>query len=176
MRTQQQSKNMGTLPPHNESTRGPARRNFLRTLVFASAYTATFAATWLRPIQSLAAQWNKLAFDAKVLADTLTHIGGTSAIESDLILLKAPEIAENGAIVPVEVTSKIPGTQSIYIVADKNPQPLVAIFDIAEGLEPFISTRIKMGESSKVRVLVKAVGKFYVATQEVKVTIGGCGG
>ena len=168
---------MKTLLPRKKLPPGQSsRRKFLRTLVLGSAYTATFAAGLLRPIQALAAQWNKVAFDAKVLAEALKNIGGTSAIESDQILLKAPEIAENGAIVPVEITSKIPGTQSIYIVADKNPQPLVAIFDIAAGLEPFISTRIKMGESSKVRVLVKAEGKFYVATQEVKVTIGGCGG
>ena len=168
MRTQLPSKKF---PPEKS-----LRRKFLRTLVLGSAYTATLAAGWLRPIQLLAAEWNKVAFDAKVLAEALKNIGGASAIESDQILLKAPELAENGAIVPVEITSKIPGTQSIYIVADKNPQPLVAIFDIAAGLEPFISTRIKMGESSKVRVLVKAAGKFYVATQEVKVTIGGCGG
>ena len=168
---------MRTLLPRNKLPPGKSsRRKFLRTLVLGSAYAATFAAGWLRPIPLLAAQWNKVAFDATVLAEALKNIGGTSAIESDQILLKAPEIAENGAIVPVEITSKIPGTQSIYIVADKNPQPLVAIFDIAAGLEPFISTRIKMGESSKVRVLVKAAGKFYVATQEVKVTIGGCGG
>lgn len=168
MRTQLPSKKS---PPEESS-----RRNFLRTLVIGSAYAATFAAGWLRPIQLLAAEWNKVAFDAKVLAEALKNIGGTSAMESDQILLKAPEIAENGAIVPVEITSRIPGTQTIYVIADKNPQPLVAIFDIAPGLEPFISTRIKMGESSKVRVLVKADGKFYVATQEVKVTIGGCGG
>jgi len=153
-----------------------SRRTFLRTLVLGSAYVAAFAAGCLRPIQLLAAEWNKAAFDAKVLAEALKNVGATSATESDQILLKAPEIAENGAIVPVEITSRIPGTQSIYIIADKNPQPLVAIFDITAGMEPFISTRIKMGESSKVRVLVKAAGKFYVATQEVKVTIGGCGG
>lgn len=164
------------LPIKKSPLEKPLRRKLLRTLLLGSAYAATFATGLLRPIQLLAAEWNKVAFDAKVLAEALKNIGGTSAIESDLILLKAPEIAENGAIVPVEITSKIPGTQSVYIVADKNPQPLVAIFDIGAGLEPFISTRIKMGESSKVRVLVKAAGKFYVATQEVKVTIGGCGG
>jgi sulfur-oxidizing protein SoxY len=153
-----------------------SRRKFLRSLALGSAYAAIFAAGWLRPLQLLAAEWNKAAFDAKALADALKSIGATAAADSDQIQLKAPEIAENGAIVPVEITSKIPGTQTIYIIADKNPQPLVAIFDIAPGLEPFISTRIKMGESSKVRVLVKADGKFYVATQEVKVTIGGCGG
>jgi sulfur-oxidizing protein SoxY len=152
------------------------RRKFLRTLAVAGAYVAAVAAGWMRPLELLAAEWNKAAFDAKILAEALRNIGATAATDTDQILLKAPEIAENGAIVPVEITSKIPGTQTIYVIADKNPQPLVAIFDIGPGLEPFISTRIKMGESSKVRVLVKASGKFYVATQEVKVTIGGCGG
>jgi len=163
MRTQQ--------PPRNSS-----RRKLLRALAGGGAYVGAFAAGWLRPVQLLAAQWNKAAFDAKVLADALENIGATSVVDSDQIQLKAPEIAENGAIVPVEITSRIPGTQTIYIIADKNPQPLVAIFDVTSGMEPFISTRIKMGESSKVRALVKAGGKFYVTTQEVKVTIGGCGG
>ena len=153
-----------------------SRRKLLRTLLLGGAYAATFAAGWLRPVHLLAAEWNKAAFDAKALADAVKSIGATAVSDSDQIQLKAPEIAENGAIVPVEITSAIPGTQTIYIIADKNPQPLVAIFDIAPGLEPFISTRIKMGESSRVRVLVKAGSKFYVATQEVKVTIGGCGG
>ena len=152
------------------------RRKFLCTLALSSTYVATFAAGWLHPVRLLAAQWNEAAFDARALGDALKYIGATAAIESDQIQLKAPEIAENGAIVPVEIVSRIPATQSIYIIADKNPQPLVAIFDITGDMEPFISTRIKMGESSKVRVLVKAAGKFYVATQEVKVTIGGCGG
>jgi sulfur-oxidizing protein SoxY len=163
---------MRTQPPPGKSS----RRKFLRSLALGSACVAAFAAGWLRPVQLLAAEWNKAAFDAKALADALKSIGATSVADSDQIQLKAPEIAENGAIVPVEITSRIPGTQTIYIIADKNPQPLVAIFDIASGMEPFISTRIKMGESSKVRVLVKAGGKFYVTTQEVKVTIGGCGG
>ncbi len=152
------------------------RRKFLCTLAVSSTYVATVAAGWLHPVRLLAAQWNEAAFDARALADALKYIGATATIDSDQIQLKAPEIAENGAIVPVEIVSRIPATQSIYIIADKNPQPLVAIFDITGDMEPFISTRIKMGESSKVRVLVKAAGRFYVATQEVKVTIGGCGG
>jgi sulfur-oxidizing protein SoxY len=150
------------------------RRTFLRKFTVCSA--TLLAAGWLYPVRLLAAQWNKPAFDSKQLDEVLKIVGATSAVESPQIELKAPEIAENGAIVPVEVTSKIPGTQSIYIIAEKNPQPLVAIFDVLPGLEPFVSTRIKMGESAKVRVLVKAAGKFYVTTQEVKVTIGGCGG
>ncbi|MEO8003440.1 MAG: thiosulfate oxidation carrier protein SoxY [Betaproteobacteria bacterium] len=157
----------------NSSAQG-TRRIFLRKFALCSA--GFLAAGWLYPVRLLAAQWNKPAFDSKQLDEVLKIIGATSAIESSQIELKAPEIAENGAIVPVEVTSRIPGTQSIYVIAEKNPQPLVAIFDILPGLEPFISTRIKMGESAKVRVLVKAGGKFYVTSHEVKVTIGGCGG
>jgi len=153
-----------------------SRRTFLRSLAIGSGYLCVFSAGWLRPVKLFAAEWNQAAFEAKVLADTLKGIGAFSVSDSDQIQLKAPEIAENGAIVPVEITSKIPGTQAIYIIADKNPQPLVAIFELEPNLEPYISTRIKMGESSKVRVLIRAGGKFYMATQEVKVTIGGCGG
>jgi sulfur-oxidizing protein SoxY len=149
------------------------RRAFLRK--FAVCCASLLAAGWLYPVRLLAAQWNKPAFDSKQLDEVLKIVGATSAIESSQIELKAPKIAENGAIVPVEVTSKIPKTQSIYIIAEKNPQPLVAIFDILPGLAPFVSTRIKMGESAKVRVLIKAAGKFYVTTQEIKVNIGGCG-
>ncbi len=128
------------------------------------------------PLRALAAEWNKIAFDARALPDVLKGIGASSIAESDRIDLKAPEIAENGAIVPVEITSRIPETESIYIIADKNPQPLVAEFDFNGATDPFVSTRIKMGETSKVRVIVKAGGKFYATARDVKVTIGGCGG
>jgi sulfur-oxidizing protein SoxY len=128
------------------------------------------------PLRALAAGWNKIAFDARALPDALKGIGASSVAESDRIDLKAPEIAENGAIVPVEITSRIPDTESIYIFADKNPQPFVAEFDFTGATEPFVSTRIKMGETSKVRAIVKAGGKFYATARDVKVTIGGCGG
>jgi sulfur-oxidizing protein SoxY len=149
------------------------RRDALR---MAGAAALAFAAAMLNPLRALAVEWNKAAFDAKALPDALKGIGASGIAESDKIELKAPEIAENGAIVPVEVTSRIPGTQSVWIIADKNPQPLVAEFDFTEAMEPFVSTRIKMGESSKVRVIVKAAGKYYATTRDVKVTIGGCGG
>ena len=128
------------------------------------------------PLRALAATWNKIAFDAHALPEVLKAIGADTVVDSDKIELKAPEIAENGAIVPVEVSSRIPGTESIYIIADKNPQPLVAEFNFLGATDPFISTRIKMGETSKLRVIVKAGGKFYATTRDVKVTIGGCGG
>jgi sulfur-oxidizing protein SoxY len=150
------------------------RRKFLKSLAmtFAGVGVATFG--WLFPVR--AAEWNKSAFDSKALADVLANIGVKTLSVSDQIVLRAPEIAENGAIVPVEVESKIPGTQSIYILADKNPQPLAASFDFSEAMEPFVALRIKMSESSYVRVVVKAAGGFFETAKEVKVTIGGCGG
>ncbi|OYZ26347.1 MAG: thiosulfate oxidation carrier protein SoxY, partial [Hydrogenophilales bacterium 16-64-40] len=88
----------------------------------------------------------------------------------------APDIAENGAVVPVEVTSGIAGTTSIAILAEKNASPLVGNFNLSGGAQGFISTRIKMGQTSLVRAVVNAGGKSYTAAKEVKVTIGGCGG
>ena len=150
----------------------PLRRTLLRT----AGSCLLVAAGLLRPIRALAAEWNKAGFDAKGLAEALKSIGAVTSIESKGILIKAPEIAENGAVVPVEVTSKIPNTQSIAILADKNPFPLIASFDLMDGAEGFVSTRIKMGQTSQIRAIVKADGKVYSASREVKVTIGGCGG
>jgi len=145
------------------------RRSVLRTVA------VVLAAAMLRPLQLLAGPWNKAAFDAKAVADALKGIGATATEDSDRIALKAPEIAENGAIVPLEVASEIPGTQAIYILVDKNPQPLTAVFEFANGAEAFVATRIKMAESSRIRIIARAGGKFYVTMREVKVTIGGCG-
>jgi sulfur-oxidizing protein SoxY len=150
-----------------------ARRRALRSICAAGL---ALGMAVVAPLRALAAEWNKAAFDARALPDALKGIGASSIADSDKIELKAPEIAENGAIVPLEITSHIPGTQSVWILADRNPQPLVAEFDFTDAMEPFVSTRIKMGESSKVRVIVRAGGKFYATTRDVKVTIGGCGG
>jgi sulfur-oxidizing protein SoxY len=144
------------------------RRQFLRDC-------GTLVLLAFAPLRALAAQWNKSAFEAKAVAESLKYIGADSIADSDQIVLKAPEIAENGAIVPLEITSRIPGTQTIYIFAERNPQPLAASFDFVDGIEPFVATRIKMNESSPLRVVVKAGGKFYGTVREVKVTIGGCG-
>ena len=148
------------------------RRKFL-TLAMAAA---TLAATGLmRAGATLAAAWNKPAFDSKAVADALKNIGATNLIDSKDIAITAPDIAENGAVVPVAITSKVPNTQSIYIIAEKNPFPLAATFDLANGAEPYTSVRLKLGETANVRAIVKADGKFYTAAKEVKVTVGGCG-
>jgi sulfur-oxidizing protein SoxY len=152
--------------------------NRLRRSVLKSATVGASAVLGyglLAPLRALAALWPAGAFEAKTIEEALKAAGVIDPISSESIAIKAPEIAENGAQVPVEITSQLPGTHSIYIFVDKNPQPLAGTFEFREGAEPFVSTRIKMGESSILRIAVQSNGKYYVATREVKVTIGGCG-
>jgi sulfur-oxidizing protein SoxY len=153
------------------------RRTFLKSAGVAGSVVVAISAGLLKSGEALAASaWNTNAFSSKTIADALTASGYTGSVESKDIDIKAPEIAENGQVVPVEVVSKIAGTTSIAIFVEKNPTPMVGSFDLMAGAEPFISTRIKMGQTSLVRVVVKAGGKTFSATKEVKVTIGGCGG
>ena len=91
-------------------------------------------------------------------------------------MIEAPQIAENGAVVPIEISSNLPGTTSIAVLIEKNPFPLAGRFEFKEGALPFVKLNVKMGETSDVRVVAVAGGKHYVATREIKVTIGGCGG
>jgi sulfur-oxidizing protein SoxY len=149
------------------------RRRFLTLTAQAAIAAAAGQVAGWGPAE--AADWNKTGFHAKAVQDVLKSIGATNAMDSRDILIKAPDVAENGAAVPIEVTSRIPNTQSISIVADKNPFPLVASFDFANGAEPYASTRVKVGQTTNVRAIVKADGKYYAAVREVKVTIGGCG-
>ena len=137
---------------------------------------AALAAGLLRPLASLAAAWNKDAFGAKNAADALQSLGAANPAPSNDVVIEAPQIAENGAVVPIEISSAIPGTTALIVIADNNPFPLIARFDFKEGALPFVKVNVKMGETSDVRVLAEAGGKHYVATKEVKVTIGGCGG
>jgi len=135
------------------------------------------AAGWLRPGAAQAQAWNKAAFDTKSLGDTMKALGGGEPAQSkDIVFFQTPDIAENGAVVPVGITSNIPKTDSIAILIEKNPNTLAAVFDIPAGTDPTITTRVKMGQSSNIYALVKADGKYYVAAKEVKVTLGGCGG
>lgn len=151
------------------------RRSFLKLGGGAGALAVAAAAGLLKTGPVAAAEWNQNAFSAKAVNDALQGLGATNMVESKDIVITAPEIAENGAVVPVAVTSKIPNTQSIAIIAEKNPFPLAASFTVAGGSEGYVSTRLKMGETSNVRAVVKADDKFYTAVKEVKVTIGGCG-
>jgi sulfur-oxidizing protein SoxY len=139
------------------------------------ALTAALALAIVRPLAALAA-WNKEAFGAKTAPDALKSLGVSGTAPSADVVIDAPEIAENGAVVPIEITSKVPGTKTILVVIDKNPFPLVGKFDFLEGALPFVKVNVKMGETSDVRVIAQAGGKNYQATKNIKVTIGGCGG
>jgi sulfur-oxidizing protein SoxY len=151
------------------------RRNVLKGAGATTAVSVAVMAGLLKPGMALA-NWNKAGFEAKDVNAALASIGGGGAAASGDVSVKAPDIAENGAVVPVEISSKIAGTESIGIVAEKNALPLIADFKLMNGAEGFVSTRIKMGATSNVTAIVKAGGKVYKASKEVKVTIGGCGG
>lgn len=149
------------------------RRSFLRW--GASAF-ALLAVDLFTPLRALAAEWKKSAFTAKEAKAALTELGIANYAESREILVKAPDIAENGAVVPIEITSLLPNTSEIIVVGEKNLVPLVARFMIGPGMAPEISLRMKMAESGKVRAIVKSGNGYYTAAKEVKITIGGCGG
>lgn len=152
------------------------RRDVLRAGGGAGLFALLASAGMLRPETALAADWDQKAFGAKTLQDAFDALGAGSHTDSAGIVMTAPEIAENGAVVPVAATSKLPGTESIAILIAKNPNPLAANFEIPSGTEPAVSTRVKLAQTSDVYALVKAQGKYYVTKKEIKVTIGGCGG
>lgn len=119
----------------------------------------------------------QMAFDADDVDSTLKALFGENGIQdSDAITVKGPEIAENGAVVPIQVKADIDNVESIAIIVPKNPAPMVAAFDLQPGTMPDVSVRIKMGKTSDVTALVKANGQIFRGAREVKVTIGGCGG
>jgi sulfur-oxidizing protein SoxY len=157
---------------HDRNTIDSERRTALKTGSGLGLF-GLFALLGLIPGPAWATV-NRNSFEAKTLGEALDSLGGLVSSDSSLIKLTAPDIAENGATVPVTVESLLPGTEQISILVEKNPTPLVANFQISEGLEGFITARIKMAQTSSVIVLVKAGGKFYRATTEVKVTAGGC--
>lgn len=153
------------------------RREVLKASSSGTVMALMLSAGLLKAGDVAAQEWNKNAFETKNLQDTVKALGGTTATESkDITFVNAPDIAENGAVVPVGVQSKIPKTEMIAILVEKNPNSLSASFMIPEGTEAVVSTRVKMGQTSNIHAVVKADGKFYFATKEVKVTLGGCGG
>jgi len=151
------------------------RRSVLKGAWVVGALASAVAAGLLSPARALAA-WNKNAFGAKSALDAMRALGVTNAEDTKAIEIRAPEIAENGAVVPIDVTSNIPGTTAISVFIEKNPFPYAGTFDFSQGAVPYVHLRVKIGESSPVRVVATAGGKHYTATKEVKVTIGGCGG
>ncbi len=152
------------------------RRTFLRGTLAGSAIGVAVGAGLLTPRAVLAA-WPKNAFEAKNVGDALSALYGSSnAADSGEIKIKAPDIAENGAVVPITVDTALGNVESISVIAEKNPVPLVASYDMGPSAEGYVSMRIKMGKTSDVVAVVKSGGKLYRAAKEVKVTIGGCGG
>lgn len=152
------------------------RRSVLKATGGAAVLGLAMAAGLLRP-GSARAEWNKNAFETKSLNDAVKALGGASATESKEITITSPDIAENGAVVPFTIASKLPNTEAVALLVEKNPNILAANFAIPQGTEPWINTRVKMGQTSNVIALVKTSdGKFYYASKEVKVTLGGCGG
>ena len=123
-----------------------------------------------------AAHWPKDAFTQKTEADAIKALYGKDAEVSDKVKLDAPEIAENGAVVPISVSSALPNVTSIAILVSENPFPLAASYKIPPGTSAMVSNRLKMAKTSKVVALVESGGKIYSASKEVKVTVGGCGG
>lgn len=150
------------------------RRRFIGNT--AGLVAALVAAGWVSPRQALAADWNKAAFDVKTLEELVNLLGGGPAIVSEAITFDAPDIAENGAVVPIGVASTAPDTESIALLIENNPNVLAAIFTIPQDTLPQLLTRVKMAQTSNVYALVKAGGKQLIAVKEIKVTLGGCGG
>lgn len=145
------------------------RRNFLQhTVVMLAAF-----ALW--PKFVFAKAWNKPAFETTKLSEALSALGVSQPTLSQEILITAPERAENGAVVQIEVASNIANTESIAILVEKNPTPLIAEFKLSPELESFVITRIKMAETSDVTVVVRAGGQYFMQAKNIIVLENGCG-
>ncbi len=152
-----------------------ARRDFIK-LGITGATLAALPLGTLLPARRAHAAYPEDAFKAKEIEQALQSIYGASDTADGDIKIKAPEIAENGAVVPITVSTNMSGVESITILVKENPSPLVAHFELSPRTDAYVSTRIKMGKTSPVTAVVKANGKLYSASKTVKVTIGGCGG
>lgn len=151
-----------------------ARRVLLKAAGSAGLIASAIAAGLLTPGQALAG-WDSAAFTAIRLTDALAALGASGATTSLDVVVKAPDIADNSAAVPMEIVTTLPNVESIAILAEKNPTPLIAYCTLAD-FDGTLAVRIKMRETAKVRAIVKAGGRLYTAAKEVKITIGGCGG
>jgi sulfur-oxidizing protein SoxY len=152
------------------------RRIFLKGSLATGAIGIAVGAGLITPRMVLAA-WPKAAFDSKSVDGAIDGLFGKSTLTgSDKIKIKAPDIAENGAVVPISIETDIDGVESISLIAENNATPLTSSFVLGKGTLAYIATRIKMGKTGNVIAVVKAGNKLYSTSKEVKVTIGGCGG
>lgn len=134
------------------------------------------AAIGLLQPSAVRAEWTRAGFDAKSVAQALSDAGLGGAAESEQVQLEAPEIAENGAVVPVRVSCSLARVDRIAILVEKNPTILSSVFELPEGTEPSLVTRVKMAETCRIIAAVRSESKVFLASKEVKVTLGGCGG
>jgi sulfur-oxidizing protein SoxY len=146
-------------------------------MLSASAQVAgLLAAAGLLPASAQGA-WNSAAFDAKTIADAAKAFGGSAPVASSGVTVSGPDIAENGAVVPVGCASTLPGVKRLMLLVEKNPNVLAAVFDVNDSIDANFKTRVKMGQSSVVyAVAMTGDGKVHFAQKEIKVTLGGCGG
>jgi sulfur-oxidizing protein SoxY len=156
----------------------PARMSRREAMRRSAAVAAMLAGAGLLPRMAFAqAGWNKAAFDAKTLDDVLKALGAGKPVESKDVTLTAPDIAENGAVVPIAASTALPGVKRIVFMVEKNPTLLAAVFDLTDAVDANVTTRIKMGQTSNViAVALLADNRVLFAQKEVKVTLGGCGG
>jgi sulfur-oxidizing protein SoxY len=147
-----------------------------QALNHSAQLAALLAGAGLLPTAAQAA-WQAAAFDAKTMADLMKALGAGTPVESKDVTITGPDIAENGAVVPVGASTTLPGAKRLMVLVEKNPAMLTAIFDVTDSVEANFTTRVKMGQSSNVyAVALMADGKVLYAVKEVKVTLGGCGG
>lgn len=148
-----------------------------REMLTRSATVAgLLASAGFLPLTALAA-WPQAAFDAKTMADAAKALGGSAPVESKDVSVSGPDIAENGAVVPVGCATTLPGVKRLLLLVEKNPSVLAAVFNVTDAVEPNLNTRVKMGQSSNVfAVAMMNDGKVFFAAKEIKVTLGGCGG
>ena len=148
-----------------------------RKMLSHSARVAAMLATVGLLPQIAHAAYNAQAFEIKTMAELIKSLGGGAPTESKDITVTAPDIAENGAVVPVGVSTALPGVKRLLVLVEKNPSVLSAMFNVTDAIDANVSTRVKMGQSSNVyAVAVMTDGKVLFAQKEVKVTLGGCGG
>ena len=145
-------------------------------LARSASVAAALASLGLLP-QAAQAAWSQAAFEAKTMSDLMKALGTSGPAESKDVSITGPDIAENGAVVPVGAATTLAGAKRLLLLVEKNPNMLAAVFDLTDAVEPSISTRVKMGQSSNVfAVAITADNKVLYAAKEIKVTLGGCGG
>jgi sulfur-oxidizing protein SoxY len=156
---------------------GIDRREFLQGILAYAVAAVGAALGLIGPRRALAAEWPRDAYAAKTVEDALKNLYGTSAtIASAEIKLRVPAQAENGAVVPISVSANLADVQAISVLVEKNVAPLAAHIAFTGGAVPYFATNVKMASTSDLHFIVKAGGKLYSAKQNVKVTVGGCGG